>query len=113
MAMQVISVMDGLQFVFQRPNHGTRCRGAVHPNGCNPPPLHMCGDNRLLHETSDHRHRCGLHPPYACYIGDALRYLEMTMEGKQWTATLYSDLFAIEHNRRRMGPQAGPPRPQR
>jgi hypothetical protein len=42
------------------------------------------------------------------YIGDALRYLEMTMEGKQWIATLYCHIFAIEHNRRRMGPQAGP-----
>jgi hypothetical protein len=42
------------------------------------------------------------------YIGNALRYLEMTMEGKQWTATLYSHIFAIEHNRRRMGPQPGP-----
>jgi hypothetical protein len=42
------------------------------------------------------------------YIGDGLRYLEMTMEGKQWTATLYSHVFAIEHNRRRLGPQAGP-----
>jgi hypothetical protein len=41
------------------------------------------------------------------YIGDALRYLEMTMEGKQWTATLYSHIFAIEHNHRRMGPAAG------
>jgi hypothetical protein len=41
------------------------------------------------------------------YIGDALRYLEMTMEGKQWTATLYSHIFAIEHNRQRMGPQLG------
>jgi len=47
------------------------------------------------------------------YIGDALRYLEMTMEGKQWTATLYSHIFAIEHNRRRMGPQPGPPQQQR
>ena len=34
------------------------------------------------------------------YIGDALRYLGMTVEGKQWTATLYSHIFAIEHNRR-------------
>jgi hypothetical protein len=42
------------------------------------------------------------------YIGDALRYLDLTMEGKQWTATLYSHIFAIEHNRRRMGPQPGP-----
>ena len=44
------------------------------------------------------------------YIGDALRYLGMTVEGKQWTATLYSHIFAIEHNRRYMGPQPGPPR---
>jgi hypothetical protein len=43
------------------------------------------------------------------YIGDALRYLEMTMEGRQWTATLYSHIFAIEHNRLRMGPQAALP----
>ena len=42
------------------------------------------------------------------YIGDALRYLEMTMEGRQWAATLYSHIFAIEHNRLRMGPQPGP-----
>jgi hypothetical protein len=47
------------------------------------------------------------------YLTDALRYLDMTMEGKQWTATLYSHIFAIEHNRRRMGPQAGLPKPQR
>ena len=42
--------------------------------------------------------------PYLC---DALRYLDMTMEGKQWTATLHSHIFAIEHNRRRMGPYPG------
>jgi len=42
------------------------------------------------------------------YIGDALRYLGMTVEGKQWTATLYSHIFAIEHNRRYMGPQSAP-----
>jgi hypothetical protein len=41
------------------------------------------------------------------YIEDALRYLDMTMEGKRWTATLYSHVFAIEHNRRHMGPQPG------
>jgi hypothetical protein len=41
------------------------------------------------------------------YIRDALRYLEMTMEGKQWVATLYSHIFAIEHNRRHMGTQPG------
>jgi hypothetical protein len=42
------------------------------------------------------------------YLGDALRYLDMTMEGKRWIATLYSHIFAIEHNRRRMGPQPAP-----
>jgi len=42
------------------------------------------------------------------YIGDALRYLEMTMEGKQWIANLYCHIFAIEHNRRQIGPQPGP-----
>jgi hypothetical protein len=47
------------------------------------------------------------------YIGDALRYLEMTTEGRQWTAALYSHIFSIEHNRRRMGPQAGPRQEQR
>ena len=41
------------------------------------------------------------------HIRVALRYLEMTMEGKQWNATLYSHIFAIEHNRRRTGPQGG------
>jgi hypothetical protein len=41
------------------------------------------------------------------YISDALRYLDMTMEGKQWTATLYSHIFAIEHDLRRIGPQPG------
>jgi hypothetical protein len=43
------------------------------------------------------------------FLGHALRYLEMTMEGKQWIATLYCHIFAIEHDRRRMGPQSGPP----
>jgi hypothetical protein len=32
----------------------------------------------------------------------------MTLEGKQWTATLYSHVFAIEHHRRRMGAQRAP-----
>jgi hypothetical protein len=41
------------------------------------------------------------------HIGEALRYLELTMEGKQWTAMLYSHIFAIEHGRRRAGPQPG------
>jgi hypothetical protein len=41
------------------------------------------------------------------YIGDALGYLELTIEGKQWIANLYSHVFTIEHQRRRLGPHAG------
>ena len=47
------------------------------------------------------------------YIGDALRYLEMTMEGKLWIANLYCHIFAIEHDRRRIGPQPGTSREHR
>jgi hypothetical protein len=39
------------------------------------------------------------------YIGPALGYLELTFEGKQWVANLYSHVFTIEHRRRRLGPQ--------
>jgi hypothetical protein len=39
------------------------------------------------------------------YIRDAIRYLELTMEGRQWVAQLYSNVFAIEHHRQHMGPQ--------
>jgi hypothetical protein len=39
------------------------------------------------------------------YIGDAIRYLELTMEGRNWVAHLYSNVFAIEHHRQHMGPQ--------
>jgi hypothetical protein len=42
------------------------------------------------------------------YIGDALRYLELTIEGKQWISNLYSHVFAVEHERRRLGPQPAP-----
>lgn len=31
------------------------------------------------------------------YIGDALRYLRVTQEGKQWIANLYSHVFSEEH----------------
>jgi hypothetical protein len=41
------------------------------------------------------------------YIGDALGYLELTIEGKQWIANLYSHVFTIEHQRRRLGPHVG------
>jgi hypothetical protein len=38
-------------------------------------------------------------------VGDALRYLELTAEGKEWIANLYSHVFSIEHQRPRLGPQ--------
>jgi hypothetical protein len=47
------------------------------------------------------------------YIGDALRYLELTMEGKQWIANLYSHVFAVEHRRPHLGPQDGEPHSHR
>jgi hypothetical protein len=31
------------------------------------------------------------------YIGDALRYLRVTQEGKQWIANLYAHVFSVEH----------------
>jgi hypothetical protein len=31
------------------------------------------------------------------YIGDALRYLRITQEGRQWIANLYAHVFSIEH----------------
>ncbi len=33
------------------------------------------------------------------YIQDALQYLRVTLEGKQWIANLYANVFAIEHDR--------------
>ena len=41
------------------------------------------------------------------YIGDGLRYLALTQEGRQWTANLYAQVFTVEHRRWRMGPQPG------
>jgi len=31
------------------------------------------------------------------FIGDALRYLSVTQEGKQWIANLYAHVFSAEH----------------
>jgi hypothetical protein len=39
------------------------------------------------------------------YTREAIQYLELTMEGRQWVAQLYSNVFAIEHQRQHMGPQ--------
>jgi hypothetical protein len=39
------------------------------------------------------------------YIGDALRYLNLTSEGRQWVANLHSHVFAVEHGNLISGPQ--------
>lgn len=41
------------------------------------------------------------------YIGDAVSHLELTIEGRQWIAQLYSNVFALQHRRQHMGPQLG------
>jgi hypothetical protein len=41
------------------------------------------------------------------YIGDAIRYLELTTEGKQWVANLHSNLFQSGHRPARIGPFPG------
>ncbi len=42
------------------------------------------------------------------YIEPALRYLELTTEGKQWIANLYSNVFQAEHRAFMIGPFPGP-----
>ena len=37
------------------------------------------------------------------FIGEALRYLNVTQEGKQWVANLYANVFAQEHGTGRTG----------
>ena len=41
-------------------------------------------------------------------IGPALRYLEATVEGKQWVAQLYNHVFQVEHRTCSLGPFPGP-----
>ncbi len=41
------------------------------------------------------------------YVGDAIGYLQVTQEGKQWIANLHSHVFAIEHQQFRYGPFPG------
>jgi hypothetical protein len=83
-------------------------------------PLYLRRLNALYHEFAENgmAARCGYANPadmvdrYPAffwktvepYIGPALRYLELTIEGKQWIANLYSHVFTIEHERRRLGP---------
>lgn len=42
------------------------------------------------------------------YIGSALRYLEQTIEGKQWVAQLYNHVFQVEFRTSYLGPFPGP-----
>lgn len=41
------------------------------------------------------------------YLGDAIKYLELTQEGKQWIANLHSNVFAAEHMQYQFGPCRG------
>jgi hypothetical protein len=85
-------------------------------------PLYLRRLNALYHEFAENgvASRCGYSNPadladkYPAffwkavepYIGPALAYLELTIEGKQWISNLYSHVFAVEHQRRRLGPHA-------
>ena len=40
-------------------------------------------------------------------VGDALRYLALTPQGRQYTANLYAQVFTVEHRRWRPGPHPG------
>jgi len=42
------------------------------------------------------------------YIGPALRYLEQTIEGKQWVAQLYNHIFQAQRRQSFLGPLPGP-----
>jgi hypothetical protein len=42
----------------------------------------------------------------APFVGDAVSCLELTVEGRQWIANLYCNVFEIEHAVRRLGPEA-------
>lgn len=41
------------------------------------------------------------------YIKPALKYLELTTEGKQWVASLYNNIFQVEHRTSYIGPFPG------
>ena len=38
------------------------------------------------------------------FVGDAIKYLNLTSEGRQWIANLNSHIFAVEHGRLAVGP---------
>ena len=39
------------------------------------------------------------------HLNEAMRYLNVTTEGRQWIANLHSHLFCVEHSHTLMGPQ--------
>lgn len=41
------------------------------------------------------------------YLKDAIRYLQLTQEGKQWVANLHSHVFEVEHKVNYLGPCRG------
>lgn len=87
-------------------------------------PNHLLKLNRLYHEfvETGQAQQLGFESPadiadtyprfywkmITPYIGDALKYLELTQEGKQWIANLHSHVFAVEHGQYRLGPYQGP-----
>jgi hypothetical protein len=40
------------------------------------------------------------------FVSDAMNYLALTVEGRQWTANLYCNVFEMEHRIRTMGPES-------
>ena len=42
------------------------------------------------------------------YLQDALRFLQATQDGKYWIASLYANVFSVEHNALSLGPETGP-----
>lgn len=40
------------------------------------------------------------------FVDDAMKYLALTLQGRQWTANLYCNVFEMEHGIRRMGPES-------
>ena len=41
------------------------------------------------------------------FVADAIEYLNLPSEGRQWIANLNSHLFAVEHGRLAVGPHLG------
>lgn len=46
------------------------------------------------------------------FVGDAIAYLGLTIEGRQWLASLYCNVFEMEHRIRTIGPEGDHPAPE-